>query len=78
MGQIWWYILVLYLGMIAGFFLNEWLHKKKGYAGTLKVNEFEGKTVYLLELDRDPVELAEKKEILFRVRSSKEKASLSQ
>lgn len=78
MDLFWWFVLVFYVGATLGFFFGNTLLRKKSYAGTLKVSEFEGKVVYLLELERDPEELRRKKRIVFAVRASPDEEDSSQ
>jgi hypothetical protein len=77
MTGILWYILVFYLGMLAGFLLKAWMNYKfRDYSGTIYVNrdEVREKTVYSLELNEYPEELVFKKVVIFKVDAPDEKS----
>jgi hypothetical protein len=62
------YVLILWLGVIIGFFIRALFGNKS--SGTIYVTQNAEKTLYSLELDEYPEELRFKKEIVFKVDSS--------
>lgn len=61
------YALSFYVGLFMGFFLKSWLAYRSSYSGVIHVTKGREKTVYSLELNDYPDEIAFKKEIVFKV-----------
>lgn len=72
--EIRWYIIVFYFGVFAGFLLKAWLvHRSKNKSvGTIYITHNDKKTLYSLELDDYPESIEFKKEVVFKVDSSKQ------
>lgn len=62
------YVLILWLGVIIGFFIRALFGHK--FSGTIYVTTNAEKTLYSLELNEYPEELKFKKEVVFKVDSS--------
>lgn len=71
--MIWVYLIIaFYLGAFAGFILHRWLGRKSSYSGTISVSRTPDKTLFSLELEGDPEEIAYKDEVVFKVETSEE------
>lgn len=66
------YFLILNIGFVIGFLLKALLFRMDRYSGNIFIFKNEEKTMYSLELDEDPENLALKKEVLFRIKTSEE------
>lgn len=66
------YILAASLGFVLAFSILMIIGKKRSYSGTIKVIPSEGKLIYSLELDEDPVILQDMREVVFKVETSEE------
>jgi hypothetical protein len=67
MSQILYYVLIFYVGISFGFMFKMWLYERTTPKGTIVVIKGDEKTTFLLELDCDPNDLEDKKEVLFKV-----------
>jgi hypothetical protein len=64
------YILCLAIfwgGLFVGYFAHYWVASMQAVSGTMHVIKDEEKTVYSLELNEDPEELAYKPMVIFKV-----------
>ena len=66
------FAIVFYAGVFAGFILHKLLGRVRSYSGVININKFPDKTVFSLELDEDPEELAFKDEVIFKVMTVQE------
>lgn len=65
------YLLIFWAGGILGFFLHFWLGYRRSYTGTIYISKDDHKTLYSLELEEYPEAIRFKKEVVFKVDSSK-------
>jgi len=61
------YFGIFWGGLFVGYMLHHWLISMKSYDGTMRVILEEEKTVYSLELAEDPIELAHRPLVIFKV-----------
>lgn len=66
------YILVGALGFLIGWGILFYIGKKKQHSGIIRVIPEEGKLIYSLELQEDPIILQDMKEVIFKVETSDE------
>ena len=66
------YILAVSLGFVLAFTILMVVGKRKSHSGTIRVIPQEGKLIYSLELDEDPVILQDMREVVFKVETSEE------
>lgn len=66
------YILVAGSAMLLMWVILFSIGRKKTYSGTIKVIPSEGKLIYSLELEEDPIVLQNMREVIFKVETSDE------
>lgn len=67
-----WYVLVFWVGIVAGFFLHYWLRYRHSYDGKIVVTHDRHRTLYSLELEDYPDKIEFKKEVILKVDASDE------
>ena len=65
-----------FLGACLGVSTHQYSNSEARFDGVMRVNKNEGRQLYDLELNQDPLNLASKKEITFRVDKSSGKHAL--
>jgi len=60
-------IAIFWGGLFVGYMAHYWVTSMQTFSGTMRVIRDEEKTVYSLELDEDPEELAYKPMVIFKV-----------
>lgn len=63
------FVLIFYVGMICGFFLNHWLGTRE-YDGVIHVEKTPEKTIYSLEIDDEPEAIELMNKVTFKVELS--------
>lgn len=66
------YILVFGLGFVLAWAILFSIGRKRIYSGIIRVIPSEGKLIYSLELQKDPITLQEMREVTFKVETSDE------
>lgn len=65
-------IIGIFIGSSVGLIIGVMFKRTNSYVGVMKIIREDGKYVYSLELNEDPIELAYRDEIIFKVETSEE------